>query len=77
MVRRTNPRYCIGERRPTGPEKISYGLPTFKTRAEAEKEKAWLDALPEKAGLDLFVTILPEKKPKAKPPRKQYRRSRR
>jgi hypothetical protein len=76
MVKIRNPRWCVAERRPTGPDKIFY-LSTFDTREEAEEEYKRLTALPEKAGYRLGVTILPEERPRPKPPRKGYRRSRR
>jgi len=69
--------WCVGERRPTGPDLIFYLPGDFQTRAEAEKERDRLAVLPEKAGYMLFVTKLPESKPKPRQRRGPSRRTRR
>lgn len=68
--------WCVGERRPTGPDKIFYVTPSFRTRAEAEKERNKLAARPEKAGFSLFVTARPEvrRKPTRRPSSRRTRR---
>jgi len=71
MAGRKEPRWCIAERRPTGPDLIYYtGL--FKTRAEAEEEIKQRMTLPEKAGYRMHATELPEDR--AKQPRRTFSR---
>ena len=64
MIRTRKPRWCVAERRPTGPDKIFYISGTFETKKEAELERARLAALPEKQGYRLLVTIPPDERPK-------------
>jgi len=76
MIAREEKRWCVAERRPTGPDKIFY-LGTFRSRAEAEAERERLAALPEKAGFHLSVTIFPDLTPKPRRLRNDFRRIRR
>ena len=66
MATRKERGWCVAERRPTGPDKIFYVSPAFRTREEAEEEKNRLAALPEKSDCRLEVTIQPEDRPRQK-----------
>jgi hypothetical protein len=64
VIERSERRWCVQERRPTGPDRIFYISENFRKREDAEKEMKRLAALPEKAGNILAVTISPKGKPK-------------
>jgi hypothetical protein len=76
MIKRSERRWCVQERRPTGPDKIFYISENFRKREDAEREMKRLAALPEKAGNILAVTISPQGKPKPRRrPSKSFRKT--
>jgi len=59
LIREHRRRWCVTERRPTGPDLIYYLAHLFQNKEDAEKKRDELAALPEKRGYMLDVTLYP------------------